>query len=102
MVEVIQGEVKVEKVTTLQETLGFIVYKIYTDVKYPYVMSWGSNSITILTDILANDIDNLTPADYTVVKFPERRDQTSMYWEDKYCVYFVQFSEQSGEYTWRA
>ena len=99
-VEVTQGGVKVISVELIADIPECVIYKVNTQEKRPNVMSWGMCSLTLLQEGDLDWLDKVRPEDYTVVRFPELKESTSAYFEERYCVYFMQFSEKGGREIW--
>jgi hypothetical protein len=98
VIEVSEGLVKVNFIEALHETDEFIVYMVNTATKRPEVISWNSSTVTLLP--ADKDWGMIRPMDYTVIRFPEKRGFTSVYQEERYCVFFIQFKTEHGTIVW--
>lgn len=102
-IEVTQGLINITRIETIHNTSTFVAYRVNTHQKRPEVISWNSSQVTLLpANISPFDI---TAADYTVIRFPERKDLDnqhffSVYQEERYAIYFIQFKDDIGETVW--
>jgi hypothetical protein len=95
---VTQGLVHVEDISVISKTEDAVIYEIGTREKYPEVISWNSDSLTLLPRNF--EWEAVTPADFTLVRFPEKKNHLAAYQENKYSVYFIQFKNNASEMIW--
>jgi hypothetical protein len=98
VIEVKEGKVKVERIRKLDFGPYSRVFCIDTDIKRPEIVSWSSSTLTLLPT--GFDWESVDVEDFTVIRFPETDLNTSVYFLDRYCVYFIQFEERAGTEVW--
>lgn len=97
-IAVTQGLIEVVSIDVLHDHPACVVYLVNTEQKRPEVISWNSDSLTVLP--VGKLREGATAADYTVIRFPERKWFSSAYLEERYGVYFMQFSCAEPKTVW--